>query len=86
MSAESPQLSDSLASNPLVVTVAIAAEHSAAIHQLAEDSNWPVPVVEQMYLHELSELKKEATVDTYLTLLAERKVRETLRHMPPRAR
>jgi hypothetical protein len=81
MSAESLQLSDSL-----VVTVKVAGEHSAAIQQLAEDSNWPVPVVEQMYMHELSELKKEATVDTYLGLLAERKVRQTLRHMPPRAR
>ena len=69
-----------------VVTVPVASEHAAAIHQLAEDSNWPVPVVEQMYLHELSELKKEATVNTYLGLLAERKVRETLRQMPPRVR
>ncbi len=70
----------------LVVSAPAAKEYSATIHQLAAASNWPVPVVEEMYLHERSLLKKEATIDTYVDLLAERKVRETLRHMPPRPR
>ena len=61
-------------------------DHSAAVQQLAADSNWPLPVVEQMYQHEVSLLKQDATVDTYIDLLAERKVRETLRHKPPRPR
>jgi hypothetical protein len=58
-------------------------EYSATIHQLAAASNQPVPVVEEMYLHERSLLEKEATIDTYVDLLTERKVRETLRHKPP---
>lgn len=70
----------------LLLEAPVANGHSATIHQLAEASNWPVPVVEEMYLHELSLLKKEATVDTYLDLLATRKVRETLRQMPRRGR
>ena len=74
--AESPDL--------LVIKSSVAKAHSATIHQLAAAANWPVPVVEEMYLHERSLLEKEATIDTYVDLLAERKVRETLRHMPRR--
>jgi len=70
----------------VVVKAPVAKEYSATIHQLAAASNQPVPVVEEMYLHARSLLEKEATIDTYVDLLAERKVRETLRHKPPRPR
>jgi Protein of unknown function (DUF3562) len=43
-----------------------------------------LPVVERMYQQQVSLLKQDATIDTYIDLLAERKVRETLRHMPRR--
>jgi hypothetical protein len=70
----------------MVVEAPVVREHSAVIDQLAADSNWPVNVVEEMYLYELTQLKKEATIDTYVDVLATRKVRETLRHMPRRPR
>ena len=69
--------------NSLVLQVS-AIQHSAAIERLAQDSNWPVPVVADMYWHELTELQKDATVETYLGLLTARKVREALRHLPTR--
>jgi hypothetical protein len=72
--------------DPVAVHISALKDHSAAVAQLAADANWPVPVVEEMYQHELSLLKQQATVDTYLDLLAERKVRETLKHMPRRNR
>jgi hypothetical protein len=59
-------------------------QHAAAIKRLAEDSNWPVPVVAEMYWHELTQLEEDATVQTYLGLLTARKVREALRHLPRR--
>ena len=77
---------NSLQSSDLPAVNSPDSAHSATIHQIAADANWPVPVVEEMYLHERSMLKKEATIDTYVDLLAARKVRETLRHMPRRAR
>jgi hypothetical protein len=70
--------------DPEEVQAPVLKDHSAAVEQLAADSNWPVPVVERMYQQQVSLLKQEATVDTYIDLLAERKVRETLRHMPRR--
>ena len=76
----------SQSSDLLSATAPVESEHSAAIDQLAADSNWPVNIVEEMYRHELTQLKKEATIDTYVEVLATRKVRETLRHMPPRPR
>jgi hypothetical protein len=78
---EQSQLSEAVVANNPVDNA-----HSATIHQLAADANWPVPVVEEMYLHQLSLLKKEATIETYVDLLAARKVRDTLRHMPRRPR
>jgi hypothetical protein len=59
-------------------------QHTAAIERLAEDSHWPVPVVAEMYWHELTQLEEDATVQTYLGLLTARKVREALRHLPRR--
>jgi hypothetical protein len=81
--AQSPSQSPDLL---MVKEAPVVREHCAAIDQLAADSNWPVTVVEEMYLHELTQLKKEATIDTYIDVLATRKVRETLRHMPRRPR
>jgi len=72
------QLPNSLAAQ------APAIQHAAAIQQLAEDSNWPVPVVAEMYWHELAQLEEHATVRSYLGLVTARKVREALRHMPSR--
>lgn len=59
-----------------------AAQHSDAIEQLAGDTAWPIPIVAEMYWSELMLLQEDATVDTYLSLLTTRKVRETLRHAP----
>ena len=73
-------------SSDLLNVIAPASKHSAAIDQLAADANWPVTIVEEMYRHEVTQLKKEATIDTYVDVLATRKVRETLRHMPRRPR
>ena len=70
----------------VIVKAPVASEHSAVIDQLAADSNWPVTIVEEMYRHEVTQLKKEATIDNYVDVLATRKVRETLRHMPRRLR
>jgi len=59
-------------------------QHTDAIQQLAGDCHWPIPVVAEIYWHELTQLKEGATVETYLGLLTIRKVRDTLRHMPRR--
>ena len=72
-------LSDSLA------VPAPLAQHSEVIRRLAADANWPVPVVAEMYWHELTQLQQRATVETYLGLVTAHKVREALRHMPRRA-
>jgi Protein of unknown function (DUF3562) len=77
---------ESPSSDLVIVEAPVATEHSAAVDQLAADSNWPVNIVEEMYRHEVTQLKKEATIDTYVEVLAARKVRETLRHMPRRSR
>jgi len=61
-----------------------AVQHSAAIERLAHDSNWPVPVVAEMYWHELTQLQEKATIENFVGLVAARKVREALRQMPQR--
>ena len=61
-----------------------AVQHSAAIERLAHDAHWPVPVVAEMYWHELTQLQEKATVENYVGLVAARKVREALRQMPQR--
>jgi len=43
-----------------------------------------VPVVAEMYWHELTQLRQRATVETYLGLVTAHKIREALRHMPRR--
>jgi hypothetical protein len=63
---------------------ASATQHSEVIQRLAADANWPVPVVAEMYWHQLNQLQQHAKVETYLGLVTARKVREALRHMPPR--
>jgi hypothetical protein len=70
-------------SHDLAASKLPAAQHTDAIEQLAEDTAWPVHVVAEMYWSELTLLQEDATVDTYLSLLTSRKVRETLRHAPP---
>ena len=59
-----------------------ASQHTDAIEQLAEDEALPVPIVAEMYWREFTLLQEDATVETYLSLLTARKVRETLRHAP----
>jgi len=61
-----------------------AAQHVYAIQALANESNWPVPVVADMYLDQLSRLQRDATIQTYLTVLTTRKVRDALRRLPAR--
>lgn len=53
-------------------------EHAIAIHGLAHDFNIPEPVVADMYWPELASLQEGATIDVYLPLLTERRVRERL--------
>ncbi|HTT38937.1 MAG TPA: DUF3562 domain-containing protein [Burkholderiales bacterium] len=61
-----------------------ATPHVYAIQALAKESNWPVPVVADMYLDQLSRLQRDATIQTYLTVLTTRKVRDALRRLPAR--
>jgi len=58
--------------------------HLYAIQALAREWNWPVPVVADMYLDQLSRLQRDATVQKYLTVLTTRKVRDALRRLPSR--
>ena len=59
-------------------------EHDYAIEALAQESNWPVPVVADMYLDQLSRLERDAKVTTFLGVLTTRKVRDALRRLPAR--
>jgi Protein of unknown function (DUF3562) len=54
-------------------------EHIIAIHELAHDFDLPEPMVADMYWPELARLQKGATIDVYLPLLTERRVRKRLR-------
>lgn len=57
-------------------------EHAAAIGDLAEAFDLPVPLVADMYWSELARLREGATIDLYLPLLTARRVRDRLRRMP----
>lgn len=59
-------------------------QHVYAIQALAKEWNWPVPVVADMYLDQLSRLQRDATIQTFLTVLTTRKVRDALRRLPAR--
>ena len=54
-------------------------EHIIAIHELAHDFDLPESVVADMYWPELARLQEGATIDVYLPLLTERRLREHLR-------
>jgi len=54
-------------------------EHLIAIHELGKDLTLPEPVVADVYWPELPKLQEGATIDVYLPLLTERRVRERLR-------
>lgn len=53
-------------------------EHRIAIHNLAHDLDLPEPVVADIYWPQLASLQEGATIDVYLPLLTERRVRERL--------
>jgi Protein of unknown function (DUF3562) len=57
-------------------------EHVIAIQELANDFNLPTQVVADMYWPQLARLKQGATIDLYLPLLTERRVRDSLRRIP----
>ena len=57
-------------------------EHMIAIQELAKDFDLPIPVVAEMYWPELARLEQGATIDLYLPLLTERRVRDRLRRIP----
>ncbi len=57
-------------------------EHVIAIQELAKDFDLPLEVVADMYWPELARLTQGATIDLYLPLLTERRVRDSLRRMP----
>ena len=57
-------------------------EHVIAIQDLAKDFDLPTQVVADMYWPELARLEQGATVDLYLPLLTERRVRDRLRRIP----
>src|SRR5215470_14417538 len=54
-------------------------EHLTAIHELGHDFDLPEPAIADVYWHELAKLQEGATIDVYLPLLTERRVRERLR-------
>ena len=54
-------------------------EHIIAINELAHDFDLPESVVADMYWPELARLQEGATIDVYLPLLTERRLREHLR-------
>jgi hypothetical protein len=53
-------------------------EHIIAIHELAHDFDLSEPTVADIYWPELARLQEGATIDVYLPLLTERRVRERL--------
>jgi hypothetical protein len=57
-------------------------EHLVAIQELAKGFDLPTQVVADMYWPELARLKQGATIDLYLPLLTERRVRDSLRRIP----
>ena len=54
-------------------------EHIIAISELAHDFDLPESMVADMYWPELARLQEGATIDVYLPLLTERRLREHLR-------
>jgi len=54
-------------------------EHIIAINELARDFDLPESVVADLYWPELARLQDGATIDVYLPLLTERRLREHLR-------
>ena len=54
-------------------------EHIIAINELAHEFDLPESTVADMYWPELARLQEGATIDVYLPLLTERRLRERLR-------
>ena len=59
-------------------------EHVIVIQKLAKDFDLPTKAVADMYWPELARLKQGATIDLYLPLLTERRVRDSLRRTATR--
>jgi len=53
--------------------------HERAIERLARELNLPVPDVQRSYHEVLNDLKKDATIKTFLPLLVSKNVKERLR-------
>lgn len=60
--------------------------HAELIEKIAAESNWPATVVAEIYWHELKRLQDSASINTYVPVLAAKKVREALRRAPVRAK
>ena len=53
--------------------------HERNIERLATELNLPVPEVQRSYNEVLNDLKRDATIKTYLPVLVSRNVKERLR-------
>jgi len=54
-----------------------------AIMSLAQEMQWPLPLVKQVYEAQFTRLKAEARVTDYLVLFAGRRTRDVLLAMRP---
>lgn len=50
------------------------------LEQIAADTHRPLEIVEQLYMSELAILDREARVQAFLPVIAERRVKEALRN------
>jgi len=53
--------------------------HTRNIERLARELNLPIPDVQRSYDEVLNDLKRDATIKTYLPVLVSRSVKERLR-------
>jgi hypothetical protein len=51
----------------------------SAIEKLAETSNCPIELVNELYTREVKNLKREAKIRAFVSVIALRRVREALR-------
>ncbi len=56
-----------------------AVDHRAAVEILARESDAPVEEVRELYDSELTRMRAEARVDTFVSIFVDRKVRAQLR-------
>jgi hypothetical protein len=64
----------------LVIAAPEAAQHQATIEALAWETGTEPVMVRELYERELADLEATATVRSFLSVLASRKVRAVLRH------